>query len=76
MESRLPLPRGSTLVFGAYCSRVTGYPDITRQGGDNVRVADNTPAIQVLSSIGKVCGPMRLDPEQLAVRYYYDDLQY
>jgi hypothetical protein len=39
-------------------------------------VPDNTPEIRVLSSIGEVCGPMRLNPEQLAVRYYYDDLQY
>ena len=29
-----------------------------------------------LSSIGEVCGPMRLNPEQLAVQYYYRDLQY
>jgi hypothetical protein len=34
------------------------------------------PRSAVLSSIGEVCGPMRLNPEQLAVRYYYDDLQY
>jgi DNA-binding HxlR family transcriptional regulator len=27
-------------------------------------------------SLTKVWGPMRLSPEQLAVRYYYDDLQY
>jgi hypothetical protein len=39
-------------------------------------VPDNTPEIRVLSSIGEVCGPMRLNPEQLADRYYYDDLQY
>ena len=38
----------------------------------NVRIADNIPAIRVLSSVGEVCGPMRLNPEQLAVRYYYD----
>jgi hypothetical protein len=31
-------------------------------------------AIRILPSIGEVCGPMRVNPEQLAVRYYCDDL--
>jgi hypothetical protein len=35
-----------------------------------------SPAIRILSSIGEVCGPMRVNPEQLAVRYYCDDLAF